>query len=263
MPDKKKEPKETSSSAKASEDKKGSKDMKVVKKSELSVPVYSIAGVASGEMELPKGIFGEKVNKSLLAQAMRVYLTNRAAHFSHTKTRSEVVGTTKKMYKQKGTGRARHGAATAPIFVGGGIALGPKFRKTVLDLPKKMRAKALISALSDKALQSEILGVSNLEKASGKTKEMAKFLEKIAKKSVLVVAEEKREKAFRALKNLKGVSFLPAVQVNAYEVIKHQSLVLTKDALERLEKRLLKKNEEIEGNRETEKKRKRGGKRGG
>src|SRR3989344_1873864 len=102
-------------------------------------------------MALPKEIFGQEVNTKLLAQAMRVYMTNLKKFTASTKTRGEVRGSTAKIYRQKGTGRARHGAITAPIFVGGGIVFGPKPRKVVLDLPKKMKKAALLAALSDKA----------------------------------------------------------------------------------------------------------------
>ena len=105
----------------------------------LSAPVFSLAGTAVGNVSLPKETFGAKVNEKLLAQAVRVYSTNQKVMPGSTKKRGEVHGTTAKMYKQKGTGRARHGAKTAPIFVGGGVAFGPKPRKIQLHLPPKMK----------------------------------------------------------------------------------------------------------------------------
>lgn len=208
------------------------------KKDGLSIPVYSLEGGASGEMVLPKEIFGSKVNKVLLAQAMRVYTTNESAHFGNTKTRSEVRGTTAKAYKQKGTGNARHGARTAPIFVGGGVSFGPKYRKTVLVLPKKMREAALVSALSAKAKRGEVVGVAGLEKASGKTKDMANFLKKVKVRSALVLSDKSNENALRAVRNIESVDVTGVTQVNAYEVLKHASLVLTKEAVEKLQSRL-------------------------
>ncbi|MBI2021580.1 50S ribosomal protein L4 [Candidatus Daviesbacteria bacterium] len=207
----------------------------------LSVPVFSLAGRAAGTLNLPKEIFGADVNSSLLAQAMRVYLANQKGHFSHTKTRAEVEGSTRKIFRQKGTGRARHGAVRAPIFVGGGIALGPKSRKVILDLPKKMKTKALISALSQKMKDNEVLAISGLEKMTGKTKEVAQFIQKIGKKSALIVADQKKDQSSRAVRNLKGVELLTENQLNAYEVIKHQSLILTREAVEKLQMRLTKK----------------------
>lgn len=211
----------------------------------LSVPVYTIAGAQSGSLDLPKEVFGEEVNNGLLVQAARVYQNAQKGHWSHTKTRGEVTGTTAKMYKQKHTGRARHGAAKAPLFVGGGIALGPKSRKVNLELPKKMKNKALISALSHKLAASEVLGLEGIEKLTGKTKQAAALALKLGKKSLLVVADKNIEKASLALRNIPKVSFLPADQINAFEVIKHQSVILTKEAVEKLQQRLSKKEKGV------------------
>jgi large subunit ribosomal protein L4 len=217
------------------------KTIEMPKAGSLSVPVLSIAGVSAGNLNLPKTIFGAEVNQSLLSQAIRVYSTNRSSQFGQTKTRGEVAGSTRKMYRQKGTGNARRGSLRSPVAVHGGIALGPRSRRTVLDLPKKMRKAALVSALSAKVRDGQVLGLE-LEKASGKTKEIAsltKMLKKSADKknlSVLVVDSQIHEKAQRAIRNLQSVEFLTAGQLNAFEVIKHQSLLITKAAIERLEK---------------------------
>ena len=206
------------------------------KASGLLVPVYSLAGRAAGTMTLPKEIFGREVNKTLLAQALRVYMTNQKTFTGYTKTRGEVVGSTAKIWRQKGTGRARHGAITAPIFVGGGIVFGPKPRKVRLNLSQKMKKQALLSALSSKMTDKEILGISGLEKATGKTKQIAKLLEKVNSKSVLLVIDGRMDKVFRGARNIPGVLVLPANQLNAYEVLKHQKLLITKDAVEVLTK---------------------------
>lgn len=215
----------------------------------LSVPVYSLEGKESGSMELPKEVFGVKVNKTLLSQALRVYLNNTKAHFSNTKTRGEVQGSTKKIRAQKGTGGARHGSVRAPIFVGGGIALGPKFRKVTLELPKKMKKAALLSALSDKVRQGAVLGLTGAEKASGKTAQVRNLLKNIGKKSALVVIEGKNESLSRAVRNLSGVNILTFDQLNVLEAIQHQALVFTKEAVVKLESKV--KNSDSE---KTEKK---------
>ncbi len=211
----------------------------------LSIPVYSLAGRASGTLALPKEVFGQKVNKELLAQAVRVYTTNQKKLLANTKTRGEVEGSTAKIYRQKGTGRARHGAVRAPIFVGGGIVFGPKFRKVRLDLPKKMKKSALMSALSSKALDKSVMGVSGIEKAAGKTKEIVRLLNKIAgeeKKltSTLIVTAEKTDNVVRAVRNIPSVTSLPANLLNAYEVLKHDLLLITKEAVEKLGKKEIK-----------------------
>lgn len=209
----------------------------------MSVPVYSLLGTKSGVLELPKEVFAQEVNKKLLAQAVRVYFANQKEFTASTKTRGEVSGSTAKIQRQKGTGRARHGAIRAPIFVGGGIVFGPKPRKVRLDLPKKMKKAALLSALSTKMSEGSILALSGLEKASGKTKEIARLLDKLTagKKGtrVLVVTKERMDSVVRATRNLPGVDVLLASQVNAYEVLKHQMLVVTKEAVSSLSSRVL------------------------
>lgn len=205
----------------------------------LTVPELSLSGKPAGSLVLPKELFGARVNTSLLAQAMRVYSTNLQTHWANTKTRGEVAGSTKKIYRQKGTGGARHGSRKAPIFVHfGGVALGPKFRKTVLDLPKKMKSKALVAALSSKVLAGKVMGLADLDKATGKTKQAASLIKPLTRKTVLVVHDQRSENASRAFKNLPGVSFTTAVQLNAYEVLKHQSLLLTREAVAKLENRI-------------------------
>jgi len=203
----------------------------------LSVPVYSLAGNTSGTISLPKEVFGAKVNKTLLVQAVRVYSTNQKVLPGSTKRRGEVHGTTAKVWKQKGTGRARHGARTAPIFVGGGVAFGPKPRKIELHLPPKMKKAALISALSQKAADQQIVAISDLEKATGKTKQMVKLILKLNTKSALVIAGAKSDLAARATRNLPGINLLPCDLVNAYDVIKHNLLVIGQDAIDKLGKR--------------------------
>ena len=207
------------------------------KTSALSVPLFSLTGRSVGALTLPKEVFGKEVNKKLLAQAIRVYMTNQKIFTASTKTRGEVKGSTAKIYRQKGTGRARHGSIRAPIFVGGGIVFGPKSRKVRLDLPKKMKKAALLCALSAKVADKKIAGLSGLNKATGKTKEMVKILKKVDKgKSVLIVTAEKQENVVRAARNIPGVNVLPADLINAYEVLRHQMLLLTKEAVERLGK---------------------------
>lgn len=208
----------------------------------LSVAAYSLLGKTSGTLDLPKEVFGAKVNQSLLSQAVKIYLNNQKAHWSNTQTRGEVTASTKKIFKQKGTGRARHGSISAPIFVGGGIALGPKSRKVTLDLPKKMRLQAMISALSDKATQSEVLGLSDVDKATGKTKEFAKLFKALQKKSALIITDTKKDLAQRAAKNLSGISVTTADQLSLLDVLRYQSLVLTREAADKLVERLTQKS---------------------
>ncbi len=205
-----------------------------VKLPAFSVPTYSLLGKESTPLALPKEIFGAPINKALLKQAMRVYMTNQKSLLGSTKTRGDVTGSTAKIFRQKGTGRARHGGIRAPIFVGGGITFGPKSRKVTLDLPKKMKKAALISALSSKMFDKNVFGVIGLDKATGKTKEVANFLQVLGKKSVLVVTTEKQDNVVRSFRNLKGVVVMPVTELNAYEVIRHSNLLISKEAVEKL-----------------------------
>jgi len=209
-----------------------------------------LAGRATGTLSLPKEIFGQKVNKKLLAQAIRVYSTSQKSLFGSTKTRGEVEGSTAKIFRQKGTGRARHGSVRAPIFVGGGIVFGPTPRKVRLELPQRMKKAALFSALSAKTGDKQIRGLSGLEKASGKTKEMMELMSSVVlpfggpqssdkkqkQPSVLIVTGEKTDNVVRAVRNIPGIDVLPVSLINAYEVVKHNLLLITKEAVEKLTK---------------------------
>ena len=145
----------------------------------LKAKTYSLKGSKLEDTTLPKE-FGQIENLPLLAQAVRVYEERSHIGFAKTKTRTEVNRTTKKIYKQKGTGGARHGARSAPIYVGGGTAHGPKPIRRVLTLPKKMTKLALYQALSAKLFQKQVFVISGIEKLA-KTKEARDFIKKVAK----------------------------------------------------------------------------------
>lgn len=159
------------------------------------------------------------MKNSLLAQAVRVHLANQRQGTQSAKTRAEVNRTRKKLYKQKGTGGARHGDKKAPIFVGGGIAFAPKPRDYSLKLSKQMKKKALEEAL--KLKKSEKLTIP--AKFSGKTRDFAKLLS--GAKSYLIVTDGYQEKIWRAGRNIPGVTILPKDQLNAYEVLKAEKIL--------------------------------------
>lgn len=190
-----------------------------------------IDGKPTGKMTLPGELFAAKVNKSLLAQAVRAYLANQRQGGASTKTRGQVEGSTRKIYRQKGTGRARHGAIRAPIFVGGGIVFGPKPRDYHLDLPKKMKRAALTSALTNALGEGKMMVVSGLSGVE-KTKIMAKTLQNIgAAGSTLLVVSQGAGAVIRAARNIEGVDILPIQNLHAYSVISHQRIVFMKEAL--------------------------------
>lgn len=209
--------------------------------SSLKVDVYGLDGKVSGTVTLPEEIFGEKVNKTLLAQAVRVYLANKRQGNASTKTRGEVDGSTRKIYRQKGTGRARHGSIRAPIFVKGGIVFGPKPRDFGLDLPKKMRRKALFSALAAKLNDGEVKVLSGLESIEPKTKQFVLAMKNLGlvEKKLLLVLSEDVQVVKRAARNVQGVNSTVVKRLNAYDVLNNKNLIVTKDAVEAMKKHFL------------------------
>ena len=206
--------------------------------------VFNISGKKEGSVSLSREIFGAKVNKKLLAQALHIYFVNSSAHHGSAKTRSEVRGGGAKPWRQKGTGRARAGSRRSPLWVGGAKALGPKPRKTVLTLPKKMKRQSLISALSAKAQSGEVKVVTSFEKIQPKTKIVANFLKKTEQKgSTIFVISAKNNNAILATRNLQKVLLDTADGLNTFEVIKNQNLIFTKEALQALSDRIAKKPE--------------------
>ncbi len=198
----------------------------------IAAKTYNLKGEAVKDTELPAEVFGVKTQPGLLAQAVRVYLSNQRQSPAKTKTRGEVAKTTAKMFRQKGTGRARHGSYAAPVFVGGGIAHGPSGEQNYhLNLPPKMKRLALLGALSTKAKQKEISVLSGAEAASGKTKEVAWLAGK-----TLVISAKDLTNFNRAIHNLPGVQIASPSLINTYLVLKYRKLVVTREALQELKK---------------------------
>ncbi|HKC14422.1 MAG TPA: 50S ribosomal protein L4 [Patescibacteria group bacterium] len=208
----------------------------------LSASVYDVKGKAVGRITLPSEIFGVEENKHLIAQAVRVYLANQRQGTVSMKTRGEVKGSTRKIYKQKGTGRARHGANRAPIFVHGGVTFATKPKDFSLSLPQKMKRKALFSALSGKLKDGEIK-IMDLDKIQPKTKVMAKAIEAMAigEKILLVTPGGFKEfgNVYKASRNLKGMKISPAVSLNTYDVLDTNAVVFMKEAVDVLKKHFL------------------------
>jgi len=221
---------------------------KTEKKSSVKAEVFDMTGKVIDSMTLPGKVFGVKVNKQLMAQAVRVYQANQRAGSAHTKSRGEVAGSTRKIYRQKGTGRARHGGIRAPIFVKGGIAHGPKAHDFSLSMPQKMRTKALFSALSAKINDNELKVVAGLEKIEPKTKNFAAFLKGASlsnKKSILLVLPEKTLQVSRAVRNIEGLTYIHATQLNTYEVLRNQLVLVMKDAVMALENHFTKEKANV------------------
>lgn len=214
------------------------------------VDILTITGRKSGKIDLPKEIFAAKVNDQLMAQAVRVYLANQRRAKAKVKTRAEVKGSRRKIWRQKGTGRARHGDRYAPIFVGGGRAHGPTGEESYkLKLSKKMRKMALFSALTSKFKQDEILVVKGLEKVEPKTKKMVEILKKLTKNwkletrnwKLTIVLPEVIDNVVRGARNIKGVSLTQANLLNTYRVLNGGKFILMKESIDKLKETFLKK----------------------
>ena len=207
--------------------------------SSLTVPVLDVSGKKTGTVTLPKEIFDITVSPKLIAQAARVYSANQRQGGAKTKTRGEVTGSRRKVWRQKGTGRARHGDRYAPIFVGGGIAHGPRPRDFSRVLPKRMRRKALSAVLTNFLHEDKIIVIDGLDTLKPKTLTLMGTLAKIGcpvrqKKlshSVLIATPSKSESVVRSGRNIQGLSIREANLLTLTELLKQNQLVLMKDAV--------------------------------
>lgn len=200
----------------------------------MNIKVYDIKGKKLEPWKVEDKIFG-KANSPLLSQAIRVYISNSHQKTHKVLTRGEVTGSTRKIYRQKGTGKARHGAKYAPIFVGGGIAHGPTgIRPENMILPKAMRRRALASAMQLKLMEGTISGITGVKDFGGKTSAIATLLASVAthpKNSVLIVTHDPANSLYLSISNLQRVSMKRASLVNAYDLVAANHLILTKKAL--------------------------------
>jgi len=200
-----------------------------------TVTVYDKEGNAVGETELKAEIFEKQINVPVMHQAVRIYLASRRRGTHDAKTRAEVAGGGKKPWRQKGTGRASFGSSRNPVWRKGGVAFGPTPRSHEVSMPKKMRRLALLSALSSKAMDGDIVVVEDLLFEAPKTKEMARVLNNIKAPNALVVLEPGNENAVLAARNISGVNTAPPTGLNTYKVLYNEKLVLTRSSLASLE----------------------------
>jgi large subunit ribosomal protein L4 len=204
----------------------------------IRVPLYSQAKAAVGEVELPAAIFASPMRSHLLYETVKMQLANRRRGTHSTKTRAFVRGGGKKPWKQKGTGRARQGSTRATQWVGGATVFGPLPRDYSYRMPATARRQALCVALSAKSREERLLVVDKLEVASGKTKDMVKAIEALGVRSALIVLASGDATLERAARNLPNVKVIEVAGVNVYDLLGHEHLVLTAEALKRLEERL-------------------------
>ncbi len=202
----------------------------------VNVKVYKMDGSEAGTMELSEKVFGVEYNEPLIHQAIVTRLANERQGTKGTLTRSEVSGGGRKPWRQKGTGRARQGSTRAPQWTKGGIVFAPKARDYSKDMNKKAKRGALLSALSKKVADGELIVLDSLEVKDGKTKEMVAFRKALnLDKTALLVMDNDDEKVILAARNIKKLNTLPVSQISTYEVVVNNKVVLTRESVKAIE----------------------------
>lgn len=199
------------------------------------VSVFDITGKNVGEIELSENVFGQEVNKAVLHEVVKAYLANQRQGTQSALTRSEVSGGGIKPWRQKGTGRARQGSTRSPQWRHGGVVFAPKPRDYTIRVNKKVRRLALKSALSSKVQCCELVVFDALNIAEAKTKEMVKVLNAVDVSKALIVLAGPDETVERAARNIPGVKTTLVGTLNAYEVLKYEKLILTKESVQKIE----------------------------
>lgn len=200
-----------------------------------TVGLFNKEGQKVSDIELSDKVFGAEVNKYALHQVVVALLANKRQGTQSTLTRAEVSGGGIKPWRQKGTGRARQGSTRAPQWIHGGIVFAPKPRDYRVSTPKSMRKCAMLSALSSKVLENEMIVLENLELEAPKTKEMIKVLNAFNAKKVLIVTAEVNENVYKSARNIPGISVIPVNNINVYDILKYENLMITKEAVSKIE----------------------------
>ena len=228
----------TEATTKKSAAKKESKATK-----EFSIKMFGIDGTEKEPVTVPATIFGQKENKALIAQYIRVYLQNQRMGTSSSKTRGEVIGSTRKIYKQKGTGGARHGSNKANVFRGGGVTFGPTPRDYSRDMNKKQKKQALFISLSMKLKENAIMALEGAAiEMKPKTKEVSIFLKSLklnSKKVLVVLPNVAKNGLLLSARNIPNVEITQSSTVNPYAVLNNKKIIFVGDALKTLEKHFL------------------------
>jgi large subunit ribosomal protein L4 len=210
----------------------------------MKVDVITLTGGKAGSVDLDEAVFGVEPRADILQRVVKWQLAKRQQGTHDTQNRGDVSRSHSKLYKQKGTGRARHGAANAPIFRGGGVAHGPHPRSHAHDLPKKVRALGLKMALSAKVKAGTLIVLDQAALAAPKTKDLKDALGKIGVAKALVIGGKELDANFKmAARNIPNLDVLPSAGLNVYDVLRRDTLVLTKDALDAIAERFAPKAE--------------------
>ena len=204
----------------------------------MELKIMSLDGKDAGSVELSDAIFGLEPRADILHRCVRWQLAKRQRGTHDVKNRAEINRTGKKMYRQKGTGSARHGPARVNLFRGGGRSFGPTPRSHAIDLPKKVRTAGLCHALSSKAKDAKLVVLDSASVNAIKTNALAKRLNKISGAGMLIVDGEFDKNFAMSARTLANVALVPAAGLNVYDILKHDTLVMTKAAVSAIEERL-------------------------
>jgi large subunit ribosomal protein L4 len=200
--------------------------------------VQNVKGKQISQVELADDVFSVPVKPSVLHEVVTMQLANRRAATAAVKHRSDITGSRKKLYRQKGTGRARRGDIKSPLLRGGGVVFGPDGRNYKYQVPKKVKKLALKMALSSKLNEKELVVLDRFELEDIKTKEFVGLLEGLQLKSALIVTDEKNENLELSSRNVRGVKVLRSEGLNVYDILKYRTLVLLEPAVKNIEGRL-------------------------
>lgn len=200
-----------------------------------TVGLFNIEGNKVGDITLNEKVFNVAVNTAVLHQMVVAQLANKRQGTQSAKTRAEVRGGGIKPWRQKGTGRARQGSIRSPQWAGGGIVFAPKPRDYRITLPKSMRKVAMKSALTSKVLDNNMIVLESLEFNAPKTKDFMKMLGAFEAKKALIITLESNNNVYKSARNIQGISVIPVNNINVYDLLKYEKLIITQDAVSRIE----------------------------
>jgi large subunit ribosomal protein L4 len=200
-----------------------------------TVGVFNKEGNKVADMELNESVFAAEINEYALHQVVVALLANKRQGTQSTKTRSEVRGGGIKPWRQKGTGRARQGSIRSPQWIKGGIVFAPKPRDYRVSVPKSMRKVAMKSALTSKVQDNQMIVLDSLNFEAPKTKNMIEMLKALEANKALIITAESNEVVYKSARNIQGISIIPANNINVYDLLKYEKLIITKDAVSKIE----------------------------
>ncbi|WP_027339539.1 50S ribosomal protein L4 [Halonatronum saccharophilum] len=201
------------------------------------ITLYNAEGQETGNVSLNENIFDVEVNEHVVHEVVVAQLAAKRVGTAKTKTRGEVSGGGRKPWRQKGTGRARHGSIRSPLWVGGGTTFGPQPRKYKKKVPKKVKKLAIKSALTSKVEENNLVVLDNIDFAEPKTKKMVSLLDKfgVASEKVLIVLDERNDNVYKSARNLQGVRVVTPNRVTVYDLLNSKKVIMTKEAVSKVE----------------------------